>query len=186
MKYIYMYIYSPLFRYALSQLAKWTRALKSPNLSFSCLVLSCLIVSSFCWSITWTYYRTDRTSKHNLVPSGLGLRPVRMLILVSFFSFFHFVSVSFLFSPFLAPFFALLSSFSGVIIRMYHGCVPGAISLQVIRNTGWYATALYSTVPFAYWYCGARIILFSSIETLFVACVSVSYTHLTLPTICSV
>ena len=45
---------------------------------------------------------------------------------------------------------------------MYHGYGPGNISFQVIRND----------VPhrsLAYWYRGARVILFSSIETLFVA-----------------
>ena len=69
----------------------------------------------------------------NLVPSGLGLRPECMMILFSFFSFFsfHFLSVPFLFCPSLynSPF---SSSCSGV--RMYHGYVPGVMSLQVIRD----------------------------------------------------
>ena len=36
---------------------------------------------------------------------------------------------------------------------------PGVISLQLIRDGTKYTTGRYSTAPFAYWYCGARIIL---------------------------
>ena len=52
---------------------------------------------------------------------------------------------------------------------MYHGC-SWFYLVQMVRDARWYTTARYSTVPFAYWYCGARIVLFSFIETLFVAC----------------
>ena len=39
---------------------------------------------SSCWSMAWTYPVIDHSSKHNLDPSGLGLRPECMLILVLF------------------------------------------------------------------------------------------------------
>ena len=71
------------------------------SLFFSFLLFSCLpsgliviIVSSFCWSITWTYHRTDRTSKQQ--PCPLGTRPALECI---------FVFVSFLFLSFLFCFF---------------------------------------------------------------------------------
>ena len=61
----------------------------------------------------------------NLIPSGLGLRPERLFVLVSFF-FLFFLLFPFCFFP-LCP-----SFFSGV--RMYHGYVPDIIALQVIRD----------------------------------------------------
>ena len=117
---------------------------RSVSLLSSSFFLSCLpsglVVSSFCWSITWAYRKTDRTSKHRLRPLGTRLRPERMhdgCLFCFFFSFFcfHILSVSFIFCPFFAlrcSIVLLPSSFSGVL--MYHGYVLGVISLQMIRD----------------------------------------------------
>ena len=116
-------------------------------------------MSSFCWSISWAYRRTVIVpANSNLVPSGLGLRPERMLVFrviffPSLFSFYFPPSFLFLF-PFL-PF--LVYSFF-LAVRIYHGCVPGTISLQVIRDG---SPQLVSTDrSLAYWYSGARIVLY--------------------------
>ena len=60
-----------------------------------------LIVSSFCWSINWTYLRLIVLANINVIPSGVGLRPKRMFVFVCFsFLFFSFLFLSFL--PFIS------------------------------------------------------------------------------------
>ena len=111
----------------------------------------------------------------NLVPSGLGLRPERMLIFASFFvSFFSSFSSLFPFSlfPVLVPFFcpSFQSFVFGVgIYTIYHGYVPVLISLQVIRDD----IPRLAIVSFPLRTGTAVLLLFclfSSIETLFVFC----------------
>ena len=70
------------------------------------------VVSSLCWSITWTYRRTDRSSKQQHCP--LGTRPAPRVhddfVFFFFHSLFSFDSlpVSGLLCPFLPPFPPLL------------------------------------------------------------------------------
>ena len=102
--------------------------------------LSCLpsglVVSYFCWSITWTYHRTDRASKHR--PCPFGTRPAPWAharwFFVSFFSFFSFLFSSF--CPFL-PFFALLciTVLSSPLFRVY---VCATAMLLVLSRSKWY------------------------------------------------
>ena len=99
-----------------------------------------------------------------VVPSGLGLRPEHILILVSFFCSpffpffsFHFLSVSFLFfAPFL-PFFLVL--LFGCMYVCTYICITTAMFLVLSRCTWcWmvYHSSLYCVVPFpfAYWCTG--------------------------------
>ena len=84
-------------------------SLPSSFISLSCLP-SVFIVSSFCWSINWTYHRTDLTIK--LQPCPVGTRPApcanacwKLPFVLSFRCFIIFVSVSFLFTFLLVFFF---------------------------------------------------------------------------------
>ena len=122
------------------------------------------------------YHRTDRTFKQQ--PCALGARSALWghawwFWIRLFLSFLPFLPFLFISSPFLSffallcpfwPFFAVLGMIVlsiplfRVYVRMYYRCVPGAISLQVIREG--IPQVAHSTAPFAYWYCGARTILF--------------------------
>ena len=103
------------------------------------LCLPCgLIVSSFCWSINWTYYRTDRTSRQRPCHLGLGLRPELMLVNISsYFLVLLFSSFSLCFFPFFFVFF--LGCKYVLWIRSWY--------YFVACDTGWYTIARYSTAP---------------------------------------
>ena len=78
-------------------------------LVFSCLPSSLVVMSSFCWSTTWTCHTTRRTSKQQTFSpqdSACALSACMIILFRSFCSFFsfHFLSVSVLFCPIFAFF----------------------------------------------------------------------------------
>ena len=147
--------------------------LPPPLLLFSFLFLTCppsgFIMSSSCWSITWTYHRTDRTSKQKPCPVGTLLAPWAHVDLGFVFSFLSFLSVDFLpVLSFVDPFFALLfSPLFGV--YTYTGYVPGVISSQVIRDgilravvaTGAWAKSKHGMYVSDTWKCGSLSFIFT-------------------------
>ena len=72
-------------------------------LVFSCLPSSLVVMSSFCWSTTWTCHTTRRTSKQQTFSpqdSACALSAC-MIIFIPFFLFFLFFSFPLCFCPFL-------------------------------------------------------------------------------------